>query len=70
MAEATGVFFYVFPGISSIASFLLNASNPVGATAFGSIFQIGWSFALGIMFAIITCAPTSGGHFNPARMFP
>ena len=35
-------------------------------TAFSSIFQIGWAFALGIMFAIITCAPTSGGHFNPA----
>ena len=35
-------------------------------TAFGSLFQIGWAFAIGIAFAIITCAPTSGGHFNPA----
>jgi glycerol uptake facilitator-like aquaporin len=26
------------------------------------LFQVGWSFALGIAFAIITCAPTSGGH--------
>ncbi|KAK5994623.1 Aquaporin-3 [Cladobotryum mycophilum] len=66
LAEATGVFFYVFPGISSVASFTLNATSPIGATAFGSLFQIGWSFALGITFAIITCAPTSGGHFNPA----
>lgn len=65
-AEATGTFFYVFPGIASIASFTLNLENPLGVTAFGSIFQIGWAFAVGIAFAIITCAPTSGGHFNPA----
>ena len=66
LAEATGVFFYVFPGIASIASFTINGTSPLGVTAFGSIFQIGWGFALGIAFAIITCASTSGGHFNPA----
>lgn len=66
MAEATGVFFYVFPGIASIASFTINLESPLGVAAFGSLFQIGWCFALGIAFAIITCAPTSGGHFNPA----
>lgn len=66
LAEATGVFFYVLPGIASIASFTLNATSPLGVSAFGSLFQIGWSFSLGIAFAIITCAPTSGGHFNPA----
>lgn len=66
MAEATGVFFFVFPGIASIAGFTLNASNAAGVTAFSSLFQIGWAFAVGISFAIITCASTSGGHFNPA----
>ncbi|GAM82056.1 hypothetical protein ANO11243_000350 [Dothideomycetidae sp. 11243] len=30
------------------------------------VFFYGWAFALGIAFAIIVCAPTSGGHFNPA----
>lgn len=35
--------------------------------AFGSLFSIGWAFAFGIAFAIITCAPVSGGHFNPVR---
>ncbi|KAI9703779.1 MAG: hypothetical protein M1836_007549 [Candelina mexicana] len=65
-AEATGVFFYVFPGIASVASFTLNLANPAGVAAFGSSFQIGWAFGIGIAFAIITCAPTSGGHFNPA----
>ncbi|KAH0842753.1 hypothetical protein AYO21_04257 [Fonsecaea monophora] len=70
MAEATGVFFYVFPGIASVASFTLATTNGVGAAVgipvFGTLFQIGCAFALGIAFAIITCAPTSGGHFNPA----
>jgi len=61
-AEALGVFFYVYPGIASQASFFLNGTEP----AFGSIFQIGWAYAIGIAFAIITCAATSGGHFNPA----
>lgn len=61
-AEAIGVFFYVYAGISSVASFFLNGTEP----AFGSLLQVGFSFAFGIAFAIITCAPTSGGHFNPA----
>ncbi|KAK4991900.1 hypothetical protein LTR66_002122 [Elasticomyces elasticus] len=61
-AEATGVFFYVFPGIAATATFILNKADP----AFGSLLQVGFAFAIGIAFAIITCAPTSGGHFNPA----
>jgi len=63
MAEATGVFFYVFPGIASIASFTLAGANPTTApvvSAYGSLLQVGFSFALGIAFAIITCGPTSG----------
>jgi len=62
MAEATGVFFYVFPGIAAVASFTLNKED----AAFGSLLQVGFAFAFGIAFAIITCAATSGGHFNPA----
>ncbi|EKD14690.1 uncharacterized protein L3040_000213 [Drepanopeziza brunnea f. sp. 'multigermtubi'] len=61
-AEALGVFFYVYPGIASQATFFLNPSGPGS----GSIFQIGWGYAIGIAFAIIVCGPTSGGHFNPA----
>src|SRR4051812_15077695 len=38
-----------YPGISSTASFFLNNNDP----AFGSIFQIGWAFAIGIAFAIM-----------------
>ncbi|RDW72107.1 putative channel protein [Coleophoma crateriformis] len=60
--EAMGVFFYVYPGIASTASFFINKTEP----QFGSLFQIGWAYAIGIAFAIITCGSTSGGHFNPA----
>ncbi|KAF2770443.1 aquaporin-like protein [Teratosphaeria nubilosa] len=62
MAEATGVFFYVFPGIAAVTTFTLNKED----AGFGSLLQVGFAFAMGIAFAIITCAPTSGGHFNPA----
>lgn len=37
MAEATGVFFYVFAGISATTVFTINQEN----AALGSIFQIG-----------------------------
>lgn len=30
MAEATGVFFYVFAGITSVAAFTLNLNSPIG----------------------------------------
>ncbi|KAL8399788.1 hypothetical protein RB594_000267 [Gaeumannomyces avenae] len=67
IAELLGVFFFVFPGLASIASFTIHHSlDKDSASAFGSIFQIGWGMGMGVSFAVITCAPTSGGHFNPA----
>ncbi len=52
-AEALGVFFYVYPGIASQASFFLNGTEP----QFGSIFQIGWAYAFGIyaLYFIVVC---------------
>lgn len=45
MAEATGVFFYVFPGIAAVATFTLATTNGTGAelgvSAFGGLLQIG-----------------------------
>lgn len=65
MGEATGVFFYVFPGIAAVASMTLAFTNGTGETlgvsTFGGIMQIGFAFGFGIAFAIITCASTSGG---------
>lgn len=52
----------MYPGIAATATFFLNQENP----AYSSLLQIGLAYALGIAFAIICLAPTSGGHFNPA----
>ena len=30
-----------------------------------AVFQIGFAYACGIIFALTVCASTSGGHFNP-----
>ncbi|KAI0768698.1 aquaporin-like protein [Trametes elegans] len=64
IAEFMGVFFYVYAGVGSTASFLL--SSVAQMNGLGSVFQIGTAYAFGILFAIVVCAPTSGGHFNPA----
>ncbi|KAH9894963.1 aquaporin-like protein [Cubamyces lactineus] len=64
IAEFMGVFFYVFAGVGSTASFILSGTAQLNGL--GSLFQVGTAYALGILFAIVVCAPTSGGHFNPA----
>jgi len=68
VGEATGVFFFVFTGVASIASFVLHAADgdAVPVTAYSNFLQIGLAFGLGIMIAVTVAAPTSGGHFNPA----
>jgi glycerol uptake facilitator-like aquaporin len=33
--------------------------------AFAALFQIGFAYACGILFAVTICSATSGGHFNP-----
>lgn len=66
IAEATGVFFFVFTGLVSVAAYTLHKDSELGVAAFGSHFQTGCAFGLGVAFAVICCAPTSGGHFNPA----
>lgn len=43
MGEATGVFFYVFPGLAATANFTINATAAGGVTAYSSLFQIGWA---------------------------
>lgn len=63
--------FKVFPGVAATATqiFAVEAAAQPGspeAAVFGSILSVGLAFGLGIAFAIITSAPVSGGHFNPA----
>lgn len=73
IAEATGVFFYAFPGVAATATqffAVIEAAAPgttqPNAAVFGSILSVGLAFGFGIAFAIITSASVSGGHFNPA----
>ncbi|KAF5359551.1 hypothetical protein D9756_003402 [Leucocoprinus leucothites] len=62
-AETLGVFLYVFPGVGSTLGFILGGiTNQAGVS---SIFQIGFAYALGILFALGIAAGTSGGHFHP-----
>ncbi|KAI0686838.1 aquaporin-like protein [Cytidiella melzeri] len=64
VAEATGVFLYVFAGVGATVPYTLG--NILGEPGLSSLFTIGWAYALGIVLAIVICSPTSGGNFNPA----
>jgi len=63
LAETMGVFLYVYAGVGSSAGF--NIGNLTGQPI-NSLETVGFAYAIGILLALITCAPTSGGHFNPA----
>jgi len=63
IAEMMGVFFYVYAGVGSTAAFTI--ANLTGQPTVGSLFHVGFAYAFGIILAIVVCAPTSGGHFNP-----
>ncbi|KAF7968970.1 hypothetical protein HWV62_28769 [Athelia sp. TMB] len=62
-AEALGVFLYSYAGVGSTAAFV--CGTLLGSAGLGSVLQIGFAYAFGILFAILLCSPTSGGHFNP-----
>lgn len=62
-AEALGVFFYCYAGVGSTAPWVLG--NILKQQGLSSILQIGLGYMGGILLAIVVCAPTSGGHFNP-----
>jgi len=62
-AEALGVFFYCYAGVGSTAAYIVGtlADEP----GLGSLLQIGFGYAFGVLLAIVICSGTSGGHFNP-----
>lgn len=66
IAEATGVFIYAYPGIGATAMFIIGSIFK--QQGLGSILQIGWAYAMGIVLALGICGATSsgGGHFHPA----
>ncbi|TDL25876.1 aquaporin-like protein [Rickenella mellea] len=63
VAEFMGVFFYVYAGVGSTASFVVGGI--LKETTLGSLFQVGMGYAVGIVLALTVCASTSGGHLNP-----
>ncbi|KAJ9199477.1 hypothetical protein DTO166G4_5491 [Paecilomyces variotii] len=65
IAEATGAFFYVFPGLASITTFVLNTQKELRATAYGSFFQIFFAFTVGSFIALFVRI-LSLGHMYPA----
>ncbi|GAA6056076.1 hypothetical protein JCM3770_001954 [Rhodotorula araucariae] len=64
IAEAIGVFFYVFSGVGATAAFMVTSAAK--EQGYGSMLTIGLAYAFGIAFAIIVAAPTSGGHLSPS----
>ncbi|KDR76189.1 hypothetical protein GALMADRAFT_464632 [Galerina marginata CBS 339.88] len=63
-AEAMGVFLYVYFGLGSQVAWVFG--NIAAEAGLASIFQIGFAYCFGIVFAITVCGSTSGGHFSPA----
>ncbi|KZP31737.1 aquaporin-like protein [Athelia psychrophila] len=63
-AESLGVFLYSYAGVGSTAAFICGTLT--GAPGLGSLLQIGFAYAFGILFAILVCSGTSGGHFSPS----
>ncbi|KIM84876.1 hypothetical protein PILCRDRAFT_67395 [Piloderma croceum F 1598] len=51
------------PGVGSTAAFIIGTLS--GQPGLGSVLQIGFAYAFGILLAITICSATSGGHFNP-----
>jgi glycerol uptake facilitator-like aquaporin len=62
-AESLGVFLYCYAGVGSTAAYIIGTLS--SQAGLGSVLQIGFGYAFGILLAITICAGTSGGHFNP-----
>ncbi|KAG8885040.1 hypothetical protein FRB98_002040 [Tulasnella sp. 332] len=63
LAEAIGVFFYVYCGLGASAAFFVTSAAK--QSGYGDLFTIGWSYGLGICFGILVSGPTSGSHLSP-----
>ncbi|KAJ8089212.1 hypothetical protein PM082_014460 [Marasmius tenuissimus] len=62
-AEFLGVFLYVYAGVGPQITFIV---GPIlQQQGLSSLLQVGLAYACGVIFAVVICAGTSGGHFNP-----
>ncbi|KAF9532623.1 putative aquaporin 2 [Crepidotus variabilis] len=62
-AEFLGVFFYTYFGAGSTAPWVVG--NIIKEPGLSNVLQIGLAYAFGIIFALVVCSATSGGHFSP-----
>ncbi|KIK83040.1 hypothetical protein PAXRUDRAFT_153320 [Paxillus rubicundulus Ve08.2h10] len=62
VAEMLGVFLFVYAGLGAAAAFVVGS---ITAQQIGSLYTVGFAYAIGIVLAITLCASTSGGHFHP-----
>lgn len=62
-AEMVGVFLYVYAGLGPTAALIVG--NLTAESGIGSLYTVGFAYAIGIVLAIVLCAATSGGHFSP-----
>jgi len=63
LAEAIGVFFYVYCGMGASAAFFTTVAGK--ESGFGDLFTVGWAYGFGIAFGIMVSGPTSGSHLSP-----
>ncbi|KAF8583722.1 aquaporin-like protein [Ramaria rubella] len=63
LGEFIGVYFYVYCGVGVTAAF--NIGNLAKEAGIGSLFTVGFGYAIGIVLAVSIGGPASGAHFNP-----
>ncbi|KAI6155692.1 aquaporin-like protein [Pisolithus tinctorius] len=63
LAEMLGVFLYVYAGLGPTAALIVG--NLTAESGIGSLYTIGFAYAIGIVLAITLCSAASGGHFSP-----
>jgi len=64
VAEFIAVFVYVYCGVGANVAFIVGTI--LGQPGLGSLFNVGFAYAMGITLAVTLCFATSGGHFNPS----
>ncbi|KAI6034820.1 aquaporin-like protein [Pisolithus marmoratus] len=63
LAEMLGAFIYVYSGLGPTAAYI--AGTITSQNGIGSLYTVGFSYAIGVVISITLCAATSGSHINP-----
>lgn len=63
LAEMLGAFLYVYSGLGPTAAYIVGTIT--SQNGIGSLYTVGFSYAIGVVISITLCAATSGSHINP-----